>query len=261
MSVSSTCRRFGCVVVAVAVLALSACSDDDESPSTTPATTAPPSTAPSTTVAPTTTGVGSNVESLSYLIQTLLTTEQIGGGWVDQGRNIVPPGSNQLTGFLCPDAETIITGFNGALDPQVSTSFRRPGDVGLSVFESVMWGNRDDLTAMFAKFADAVRSCAGSTYKTDELGELRVVIDEAPEVGVSAFSFHFEPASPQTENPWITQRFTSVLLSDPNEPVALVVGVGTVNLYSPPEFTSTKLDDTEYLRIVTAAVNRIIEGV
>jgi len=204
--------------------------------------------------------MGSNVESLSYLIQGLLTTEQIGGGWVDQGRNIIPPGSNQLTGFLCADAEKIIEGFGGALDPQVSASYRRPGDQGLTVFESLMWGNRDDLTAMFAKFADAVRSCAGATYNTDELGQLRLVVDEAPELGVSAISFHFEPASPQTDNPWLAQRLTSVLMSDPNQPVALVVGVGAVNLYSPPDFTSTQLDPAEYLRIVTAAVNRILDG-
>ena len=251
-------------LVAVAVVAVGACSDDEESSTTTagPATsTTISTTVPSTTLAPaTTTGMGSNVESLSYLIQGLLTTEQIGGGWVDQGRNIIPPGSNQLTGFLCADAEKIIEGFGGALDPQVSASYRRPGDQGLTVFESLMWGNRDDLTAMFAKFADAVRSCAGATYNTDELGQLRLVVDEAPELGVSAISFHFEPASPQTDNPWLAQRLTSVLMSDPNQPVALVVGVGAVNLYSPPDFTSTQLDPAEYLRIVTAAVNRILDG-
>jgi len=89
---------------------------------------------------------------------------------------------------------------------------------------------------------------------------LRLVVDEAPELGVSAISFHFEPASPQTDNPWLAQRLTSVLMSDPNQPVALVVGVGAVNLYSPPDFTSTQLDPAEYLRIVTAAVNRILDG-
>ena len=204
--------------------------------------------------------MGSNVESLSYLIQGLLTSEQIGGGWLDQARKIIPPGSNQLTGFLCAGAEAVVNGLGGQLDPQVSSSYRRPADVGLTVFESLMWADRDDLAANFAKMADAVRSCAGAPYMSGELGELVITIDEAPKLGTAAFAFRFAPSKPSTTDPWVEQRMTMVLLSDPSQPVALVVSVGTVNLHSPPGYESTVLDPAEYTRIVNAAVDRILEG-
>ncbi len=38
--------------------------------------------------------MGANIESLSYLIQGLMNTEDIGGEWVDQGIPIVPLDSN-----------------------------------------------------------------------------------------------------------------------------------------------------------------------
>ena len=66
-------------VFSVMVLLAGACGDDDETANTTTASSTAPATVDSTT-AP---GMGSNVESLSYLIQGLLTTEQIGGSWVD----------------------------------------------------------------------------------------------------------------------------------------------------------------------------------
>lgn len=251
-----------------AVVALGACGDGDSTPATTGSsiaaststaptalTSVPPDTSPSTTLS-----MGSNVESLSYLIQGLLTTDQIGGGWVDQGRQVIPPGSNQLSGFLCPDGETAVERLGGRLDPQVSVSFRRPGDVGLVVFETLMWGGRDEVVADFESFAAAVESCAGSNYDTADLGELALVVDEAPSLGTSALAFSFGPASPSLENPWLEQWSSAVLLTDPSQPIAVVVGIGVSVVHDPAAADTTEIDPAEYERILDAAVGRILDG-
>lgn len=131
-TVSMHRRRVVLLVLGLSASAMiGACGSGDEAADTTvPATETP------TSEVPTTEGMGSDVESLSYLIQGLLTTEQIGGGWIDQGRRIVPPGSDQLTGFLCQEGEAVVGALGGRLDPQVSTSYERPDDIGLSVSES-----------------------------------------------------------------------------------------------------------------------------
>jgi hypothetical protein len=228
-------------------------------PTTVAPTTVAPTTLPPTTAPPTTEPMGSNVESLSYLIQGLLTTEQIGGGWVDQGRRIVPPGSEQLSGFLCAEGETAVAALGGRFDPQVSTTYLRPDDVGLSVSDSLMWGDRDQVTADFESFVAALDACRGTTYTTADLGELTLTVDEAPDLGVAATAFRFGPVAPPTENPWLESQMTAVLLSDPSQPVALVVWVSALSIHDPFDLDVTKLDPAEYARITEAAVNRIVE--
>lgn len=188
-----------------------------------------------------------------------MTTEQIGGGWIDQGRKIVPPGSDQLTGFLCEEGDTAVADLGGRLDPQVSTRYKRPDDIGLSISESLMWGDRDQVTADFESLVRALNTCAGTTYTTTDLGELTLAVNEAPEIGVSAIAFHFGPATPPIDTPWIQSQMTAVLLSDPSEPVALVVSVSATSIHDPPDLGVTELDPAEYLRIVESAVNRIVE--
>lgn len=253
-TVSMHRRRMVLLVLGLSASAMiGACGSGDEAADTTvPATETP------TTEVPTTEGMGSDVESLSYLIQALLTTEQIGGGWIDQGRRIVPPGSDQLTGFLCQESEAAVGALGGRLDPQVSTSYERPDDIGLSVSESLMWGERDQVVSDFESFVTAVSACAG-TYTTTELGELTLVLDEAPELGTSSFGFHFGPTTPPSETPWIESQMTAILLSDPSQPVALVVSVSAVVLHDPSDLEVTEIDPAEYLRIAESAVNRIIE--
>jgi hypothetical protein len=251
--------RIACGVAAVALIG--ACGDDDATTPTTAAPTTAPATTPSTTEpVPDTTSMGSNVESLSYLIQGLLTSEQIGGGWVDQGRQIVPPGSNQLAGFLCEEGEAAVAELGGRLDPQVSTSFRRASDVGLSVFENLMWGDRQQLTDDVAAFTAAVEACAGTAYATTDLGEVSLGMDPAPDLGTAAVSFHFGPATVPSDTPWLEQRVTTVLLSDPSQPVALVVTVGALVIHDPSTAEPTVLEPAEYDRIVAAAIDRIMQG-
>ena len=278
-----TMRQVACGVTIVTIVALvGACGDDDTTSVATtgavsePTTAASSSTEPSNTEptiteststeptstepVPETTSMGSNVESLSYLIQGLLTTEQIGGDWIDQGRQIVPPGSNQLSGFLCEEGEAAVTELGGRLDSQVSTSFRRPADVGLTVFESLMWGDRQQLTDDIASFTAAVEACGGAAYTTADLGEVSLGMDPAPDLGTAAVSFHFGPATVPSGTPWLEQRVTSVLLSDPSQPVALVVTVGALITHDPPTTEPTALEPAEYDRIVQAAVGRIMDG-
>lgn len=247
---------FSAVVVTAGLLG--ACGDSDESSDSTTVTTAATTTTPGTATT-TTVPMGSNIESLSYLIQGLLTTEQIGGGWVDQGRTLIPAGSNQLSGFLCPEGETAVASLAGRLDPQVSTSFRRANDVGLIVSETLMWGNREEVVAGFASFVAAVNACKGK-YTTTELGEISLGVDQAPKLGTSALAYRFGPASPQTANPWLEQQVTAVLLSDPAQPVALVVTVVAATVHNPPSAKTTTVEPAEFSRIVEAAVKRILDG-
>jgi hypothetical protein len=248
--------RAGLLIFGLAASAtIVACGSDEDGAATTPVSG---SETPSTEV-PSTEDMGSNVESLSYLIQGLMTTDQIGGGWIDQGRRIVPPGSDQLTGFLCEEGETTVAALGGRLDPQVSTSYERPDDVGLDVSESLMWGDRDQVTADFESLVEAVTACAGTTYATTELGELTLALDEPPDLGTSAVAFRFGPATPPSDTPWIESQLTTVLLSDPDEPVALVVSAVATKIHNPPDLDVTELDPAEYERIVETAVNRIVE--
>ena len=204
--------------------------------------------------------MGTNIESLSYLIQGLMNTEDIGGEWVDQGRQIVPPGSNQLTGYLCEEGEAAVAALEGRFDPQVSTSFRRPNDVGLNVFETLMWGERDQIVEDFETFTNAVELCDGKTYTTTDLGQLTLTIDDDPELGTEMISFRFGPPEGTLPTPWLEQRSTMILLSDPNEPVAIVVGIGASVIHDEPNDGSSDLEQSEYERIAKAAVNRILEG-
>lgn len=262
-------RWLGSVMAVVTLVA--ACDDSDDGSSSTtgevPTTSMESSPSMSPSVVPTTeptsstsVPMGSNVEALSYLIQGLLTTEQIGGGWVDQGRQVIPPGSDQLSGFLCEEGETAVAALGGRIDPQVSTSFSRAGDVGLRVFETLMWGDRDDVTADFETLVNAVTGCAGAPYTSTGLGDLVLSLDEAPALGVSALAFRFGPAEAGGDNPSLSQQTTVVLLSDPEQPVALVLSVGASSIDDPPGTSATELDATEFSRIVEAAVARILEG-
>ena len=153
-----------------------------------------------------------------------------------------------------------VAALDGRSDPQVSTSFRRPGDVGLTVFETLMWGDRDEVVADFETLAAAVEGCAGSPYMTSELGEVVLTVDDTPALGTSAITFRFEPAEAGGDNPSLTQQMTMVLLSDPEQSVALVVSVGASTITDPAGAPAATLDEAELSRVTVAAVNRILDG-
>lgn len=257
-------RRLQGVIVALVLGTVGvACGDDGDAADTSvsASTSTTPAVEPSSTLASSTTvPMGQNLESLSYLIQGLLTTEQIGSGWVDQGRKVIPPGSNQMTGFLCSEGDAMVTKLEGRADPQVSTSFRRAGDVGLTVFESLMWGDRDQVVADFNAVADGVKVCDGETYSTADLGEITLTVDSAPDYGSSSIAYTFGPVTQPTSNPWLEQSVTAVLLDDPEQPVALVIAVGATTVHDPANAKTTTLEAAEYQRIVKAAIDRIKDG-
>jgi len=243
---------------------LVACGDEEESGTTAVPDSVSTTSGASSTSAPvestTSIPMGANVESLSYLIQGLLRTDQIGNGWVDQGRQIVPPGSNQLRGFLCEEGDAVVAALEGRADPQVSTTFRRDGDVGPTVFESLMWGDRDQVIADFDAVAEGVMACADQTYSTSELGDVTLLVKPDLKYGSKSISYKFGPSAPSTSNPWLEQTTTAVLLDEPNQPVALVVAVGTTTVHDPAGAEVSTIDDAEYQRIVKAAVDRILDG-
>lgn len=258
-------RRAGLVALCVVGAAgVAACGDDGDGGSSTVSDALSTTSEASTTTEPVTSTssvpMGANIESLSYLIQGLLRTDQIGNGWVDQGRQIIPPGSDQMTGFLCEEGDEMVAELEGRADPQVSTSFRRVGDVGLTVFESLMWGDRDQVIPDFETVAQGVAMCAGQTYSTNELGEITLSMDPDPGYGSKSVAYRFGPAEPSTTDPWLEQMVTAVLLEEPSQPVALVIAVGATTLHDPSGSESTALDDAEYQRIVKAAVDRILDG-
>lgn len=255
-------RRALAVVCSVALCVVASCGgDDDTTVSSAPDSIAGSSEVPTTVVESTTSvPTGADVESLSYLIQGLLRTEEIGNGWVDQGRQIIPPGSDQLSGFLCAEGESAIAELAGSADPQVSTSFRREGDTGLTVFETLTWGDREQVIADFNAVADAVRACAGQSYTTADLGELSLTVESGLEYGSASISYRFGPPTPPSSNPWIEQRVTAVLLEEPSQPVAIVIGVGSTTLHDSSTSESAVIDDAEFDRIVNAAVDRILGG-
>lgn len=253
-------RRRGALAVAVAAVSIaSACGGASKTAESSTTSVAESSTVPATEV-PTTVPAGPDLVSLGYVLQALLTTNQIGGGWIDQGRQLVPAGSNQLSGFLCAEGEQAVAALGSRMDPQVTTTFRRPQDVGLSMFETMMLSDREQVIAAFHEFVAAVKSCGGKTYTTADLGEVSFVVDPTPKLGTEAIAFRFAPSKPQTANPWLEQQMTVVLLADPVQPVAAVLGIGASIAHDPARGDSTALEESEYQRIVQLAVNRILEG-
>ncbi len=73
-------------------------------------------------------------------------------------------------------------------------------------------------------------------------------------------SFRFGPPEWTSPTPWLEQRSTMILLSNLNEPVALVLGIGASFIHNEPDDGSSDLEQGEYERIVKAAVDRILEG-
>lgn len=257
----SWCRRGVVVVVAVSSL-ISACGGDGDVSETgfseaVSTSSAIESSVPATS---TTDPMGADFESLSYLIQGLLRTDQIGNGWVDQGRQIIPPGSDQMTGFLCPEGDAVVARLEGRADPQVSTSFRRDEDEGVTVFETLMWGDRDRVIADFNSVSEGVKLCDGVVYSTDELGEVVFSVDPGSKYGSSSLAYGFAPATPPNSSPWLEQSVTTVLLEESDQPVAIMISIGTVTVHDPSSAEVTTLDVGEFERIVNAAVDRIKDG-
>jgi hypothetical protein len=263
----------GLAIAALALPAFAGCSSDDDSTTTlAPATTG----ATSSTEAPA--DAASNIESLSYLMQGLLTTPQIGGGWVDMGRVIVPPSTEPTTGPLCPDGQAVAEPIGTTLNAQVHTTYQRddgtqttapadpsestvnPALVGGMVMESLLWNERQQVDEAFAAMAAATKACVGMEWADPDMGNTLMTSFVAPTLGTDSFTSGYTPVTPPTSDPWAEIQGISILMSDPSSPVSIVITVSMTVVHNNPDQQVAALDTDELIRIAEAAVARIVDG-
>jgi len=262
------------LTIAVFALPVVAACGDSESTAT---------TAPTTTVATTSTEApadpASNIESLSYLMQGLLTTPEIGGGWIDMGRVIVPPRTETYTGPLCPDGQALAAPIGTTLNPQVHTTYRHysetqatiPADTGAAtapnpalvggmVMETLLWNERQMVDDAFAAAAAATAACVGQTWVDPDMGNTVMTTFEAPRIGTDSFTFGFAPVEPGSD-PWAETQAIMILMSDPSSPAAIVMTVSMTVVHDQPDQQTPGPDTDELIRIAQAAVTRIQAGI
>ena len=277
MDTSRTARHSRAALALLAALTMPAaagCGSGDD------ATTA--STSPSTSeVTSTTTPLvdpSANVESLSYLMQGLLTTPQIGGGWVDMGRVVVPPSSDPTIGPLCPDGAALAAPIGSTLNVQAHTSFQResrnqstattqvggtgtnPALSGGTVMEMLLWNDRQQTDQAFAALAAATEACVGVQWSDSDMGDVVGTDFDAPSLGTSSFTFGYRPAAPPASDPWLETQGISILLSDESSPVSIVVTVTLNIVHNNPDEVVAEVDTDELTRIAQVAVDRIMDG-
>lgn len=200
--------------------------------------------------------------SLGFLIQGLLTTEEIGGGWVDQGRIVVPPsatGQELGGGVFCPEGQAIAEGIGPALDRQVFTSYRREGSA--RVTESLIPGHRDQLTQNFATWVSAVEACFDrEPWDTPEAGILRMDRLDLPSLGAESIAYYLGPGADVGDDPWVEWQIMTILVTDldPSNDNAVVINVEVTIIHDPPYQPAPTLENDELVRIAEVAVGRFL---
>jgi hypothetical protein len=269
-----TARAAAVVMATLTLPFVAGCGSDDDTAST----TLLPSTSESTSTTEPVVDPSTNVESLSYLMQGLLTTPQIGGGWVDMGRVIVPPSKEPSIGPLCPDGASLAEPIGTTLNAQVHTTFQRISDgqstastdasgqgtnpalVGGTAMETLLWNDRQQVDQAFAALAAATDACIGTQWSDVDMGEVVMNGFDAPTLGTDSFTFGYEPTTPPTSDPWAETKGISILLSDESSPVSIVVTVSITIVHNNPDQEVAELDTAELTRIAQAAVARIMDG-
>ncbi|HSQ38370.1 MAG TPA: hypothetical protein VLS92_10805 [Acidimicrobiia bacterium] len=200
------------------------------------------------------------VLALTYLMAGLLTTEEIGGGWVDQGRTLVPPsagGQGFGAGVLCPEGQALAGPIGSGLDRQVFTSYRREGSP--LVTGSLIPGHRDQLSQDFAIGVAALEACFGvEPWETEEAGTLRMERLDLPSLGVQSIAYYIGPGGDTGGNPWIEWHVLSILVTDldPANDNAVVINLEVATIHDPPGQPAAALENEELIRIAEAAVER-----
>ena len=200
--------------------------------------------------------------SLGFLIQGLLTTEEIGGGWVDQGRIVVPPsatGQELGGGVFCPEGQAIAEGIGPALDRQVFTSYRREGSA--RVTESLIPGHRDQLTQNFATWVSAVEACFDrEPWDTPEAGILRMDRLDLPSLGAESIAYYLGPGADVGDDPWVEWQIMTILVTDldPSNDNAVVINVEVTIIHDPPDQPAPTVENDELVRIAEVAVGRFL---
>jgi hypothetical protein len=260
----------GLALAGLGAVTAGACSDDLNGTGTTLSTTT--SESPPTTEAPP--DPASNVESLSYLMQGLLTTPQIGGGWIDMGRVVVPPSTDRQIGPLCAEGEALAAPIGAALNAQVHTTFSRfsdetaatgtdgaanPNLTGGMVMETLLWNERAMVDAAFAALVAATNACIGSEWTDPDMGNTLMTSFDAPALGASSFTFGYAPVDPPETDPWAEVAGITALMSDEASPVSLVIAVSMTVVHEPGVDVEGP-DTGELIRIAEAAAARIEAG-
>jgi hypothetical protein len=202
-------------------------------------------------------------ETIMYyagLLAGLLTTEEIGGGWVDQGRMIVPPsatGQGFSRDVLCPEGQAIYEPIGSGLDQQVFTTYSREGSP--SVTEYLVWGHRDQLTRDFATSVAAVEACFDrEPWETDDAGTLRMHALDLPSLGAQSIAYYVGPGTMPGADPWVELQIVSILVTnlDPSNDNSVVISIAVSTIHDPAGAAVETLDQDEIVRIAQAAIDR-----
>jgi hypothetical protein len=202
-------------------------------------------------------------ETLMYyagLLVGLLTTEEIGGGWGDQGRVIVPPsatGQGFSRDVLCPEGQAIYEPLGSGLDQQVFTTYSREGSP--SVAEYLVWGHRDRLTQDFATSVAAVEACFDrEPWETEDAGTLRMHALDLPSLGAQSIAYYVGPGTTPGTDPWVEWQIVSILVTnlDPTNDNSVVISIAVSTVHDPANAAVEMLDHEEIIRIAEAAIDR-----
>lgn len=249
-------------IVLVTVVAVAAgCGGSEEGAETTvgPATTAPATTVPSTTTAPTTAPTVP-AETVSYreavfgMLNLLLTTDEAGGGWIDQGRTVRPPAD---LSFLCPEGLAIVETPAAVPAVEVGTMLRPNGpdgspDLGVWIDQTIMLSDGDG--DLFATWVAALDACDGiDPWQTPDWGIGSIQRLDTRDLGVESAAFRMTLDEGTGEAGWIEARLVLLQVG----PVVMGVEAGAV---LPPDQATSSVGDDEWLRIAEVATAELTDA-
>jgi hypothetical protein len=197
---------------------------------------------------------------LAGLIQGLLTTEEIGSGWQDQGKMVVPVGAQEEgfgAAFLCPEGVALADPIGAALNELVFTHYRREGSPDLR--EGILLGHEAALTEAFTTGTAAVEACFDrEPWETPDMGALRLHRLDVPGLGTQSVAYYIGPGTPPAADPWAEMQVLSILITglDPMNDLAVVVNLSVTTIHDPAGAPVEMLDHQELIRIAEAAIDR-----
>ena len=201
------------------------------------------------------------IGALTGLLAGLLTTEEIGNGWVDQGRAVVPSAAGgQGFGFdlFCPEGSAIAEPIGSGLDRMVLTTYRREGSP--SVTESLLWGHRDQLARDFATGVAALEACFDrDPWEITDLGTVRMHRLDLPALGAQSVAYYVGPGTQPGEDPWLEWQILTILVTelDPSNDASVVITLDAATVHNDPSGQAVEmLDHEEIIRIAELAVDR-----
>jgi hypothetical protein len=201
------------------------------------------------------------IMALSFLMSGLLTTEEIGGGWTDQGRMIVSPsvgGQGFGLDLLCPEGNALAEPIGAALDREVYASYSREGSPGVT--QSLVSGHRDQLTEAFTAGVAALEACFDrDPWEITDLGTVRMHALDVPALGAESIAYYVGPGTTPGSDPWLEWQIVSILVTnlDPSNDSSVVITLEVATVHNDPSGQAVEmLDQEELVRIAEAAIAR-----